>query len=133
MLRAFPKDKIALLVVWERILLSDTHPPSNRELGRVVDLRAVQFWDKDRWVSRAIRPPILARGQDDKGKRYRQSGEALWDTVAVYPARVRWGDGGPEPAYTGGPVVNVASDLQNALREAVEKASVTAGQQLGAN
>jgi hypothetical protein len=122
-LSEFPGAKIKPLVVWEAVVSSDTEPPSNRDLERVSDPRAVQFWDKDGMVSRAIREPIVAGGQDDKLQRYRNKGDLLWDTVAVYPAGGRWGDAGPKPKYTGGPVAIVLPDLRQALRQAVEKAN----------
>jgi len=106
-------------VVWEPILFTDIQPPSNRELERVSDQHAAQFWDKNRTVSRAIAPPIVGRGQDNKHRRYRTKGEMLWDTVAIYPAGAQWGDRAPDPAYTGGPVVTVASDLRTALQKSL--------------
>jgi hypothetical protein len=118
-LRQFPADRVRVFVVWEPILLTDLQPPSDRELGRVSDSRAAQFWDRNGTVSRAIHSPIVAGGQDSKRQHYRTSGEKLWDTVAIYPPGTLWGDGGPKPIYTGGPVVNVASDLRDSLRRAI--------------
>jgi hypothetical protein len=118
-LRDCSQPKVKVLVVWEPILFTDIQPPSTRELERVSDERASQFWDKNGTVSRAIAPPIVARGQDDKRRRYRTKGEMLWDTVAIYPAGTQWGDRAPDPAYTGGPVVTVASDLRTALQKSL--------------
>jgi hypothetical protein len=120
-LRGLPAAGVKVLVVWEPVLFTDFEPPSNRQLGRVSDPRAAQFWDKSGTVSRAIAPAIVARGQDDDRHRYRTKGELLWDTVAIYPAGARWAERAPEPAYTGGPVVTVASDLRNALQKSVTR------------
>jgi hypothetical protein len=115
-----PTDNVRVFVIWEPVLVTDVVPPSNRELQRVSDTRAQQFWDKDAAVSRAVSPPILAPGQNDKRQRYRISGDRLWDTIALYPAGAAWEDQPPVPIYTGGPVVNVASDLRKALRDAID-------------
>ena len=113
-----------VFVVWEPILLTDLQPPSNRELARVSDRRAEQFWDKDRLVSKAISPLIvgnsLRNNQQIRGQSYRIKGETLWDTVAIYRSNLQWGENGPFPAYSGGPVVDVASELRKALRDAID-------------
>jgi hypothetical protein len=119
-LRDLPTGNVRVFVVWEPVLVTDVEPPSNRELQRVSDTRAQQFWDKGAAVSRAVSPPIVAPGQDVKRQRYRTSGDRLWDTIAVYPAGAAWEDKPPVPIYTGGPVVNVASDLRKTLRDAID-------------
>ena len=112
-----------MFVVWEPILLTDLQPPSSRELARVADPRAAQFWDKDRLVSRAISSAIVRNERNNmlvRGQSYRMKGETLWDTVAVYKTNLQWGESGPLPAYSGGPVVDVASELRKALRDAID-------------
>lgn len=117
--RDFPLERVKVLVVWEPILPTDIEPPSNRELARISDRRAAQFWDRNRQVSRAISRPIVAHGPD-RWYHYRLRGETLWDTVAVYKAGILWGEDAPLPSYTGGPVVDETSALRKALREAIE-------------
>ena len=110
-----------MLVVWEPVLVTDLQPPSNRELQRVSDPRAQQFWDKSALVSRAISGPIIARGQDEQKQRYRTSRGRLWDTVVVYVAGASWDGDVPSPVYTGGPVVNIAADLTEALKQSISR------------
>ena len=85
-------------IVWEPVLLTDWAVPSGATLTRVHDTRAVQFWDRKRRLSNAL------RGQPQFGE-----GDVIWDFVAVYPP------GSDHPSYTGGPVVQVIEDVHREL------------------
>ncbi|HZI73619.1 MAG TPA: hypothetical protein VFD73_06255 [Gemmatimonadales bacterium] len=108
-------NPMKVFVVWEPILVTDLQPPTTAALARVSDVRAAQFWDKDRQVSKAIAGEITRRGQDAEQHRYRSKGGVLWDTIAIYPPGVKWAGSGPAPSYTGGPVVDVESEFRKAL------------------
>ena len=70
-------------------------------MARIPDLRARQYWDKGRLLSKAM-------GEKDRSS-------IVWDHVAVYPPGARWGGSPPEAVYEGGPVVEVTAELTQAL------------------
>ena len=100
MLEELPGAQIRILVVWEPVIFSDIAPPTTHALTRVSDTRAVQLWDRDHVLSRAM-------GSGD---------DVLWDYVAIYPPGARWGDAPPEPTFDGAPVVDAIDGVRRALR-----------------
>jgi hypothetical protein len=92
-------------VVWEPVLFTDWWSPSTATLGRISNTRAVQFWDKERLISRAM-------GEHDRGS-------IVWDNIAVFPAGATWEDRPPHPLYEGGPVVRVLDEARRAVVRAV--------------
>ena len=90
-------------VVWEPVLPTDWGRPSTTALRRVSDLRALQFWDKGRLVSRSM------------GEQNRRS--VVWDHIAVYPMGALWQERPPKAIYEGGPVVKVTDPARAALAQ----------------
>jgi hypothetical protein len=66
----------------------------------------VHFWDKGRLISHSM-------GEHDRRS-------ILWDYVAVYGAGTVWGEGPPEAAYRGGPVIKVMDPARAALVQALK-------------
>ena len=92
-----------VFVIWEPVLPSDLLAPSTASLKRISDSRVSQYWDKPRLVSRSM-------GETDHDS-------IVWDIVAVYePGRI-WDQKPPEPAYSGGPVVEVINETRTAMRQ----------------
>ena len=63
-------NSVRVFVIWEPVLPSDLFAPSTSTLQRISDLRASQYWDKTRLVSRLM-------GETDHDS-------IVWDIVAVY-------------------------------------------------
>jgi len=99
-------EPVAVFVVWEKVISSDWSPPISRVLARIPDSRVTQFWDPDRVLSHHL-------GESDDRK------TIVWDWVAVYPKGIKWGGG--QPAYSGRPVVRVASEFQNAVNKELSR------------
>ncbi len=105
-LDGFPDAKLAVLVVWEPVIVTDLGPPGTRTLARVNDARARQFWDPDLSLSAAMladarrRPDLFPEISeiDDEA--------VVWDVVATWPPGVRWESAMPPPAWHGFPVVD---------------------------
>jgi hypothetical protein len=92
---------VRVFVVWEPVLLTDRIAPTTGTLKRISDLRAEQFWDKDRLVSHSM-------GEHDRAS-------ISWDYVAVYGPGATWTDRPPAPVFDGGPVVKVVDRTREAL------------------
>jgi hypothetical protein len=99
---------LKVLVVWEPILPTDWGKPTSPVLARIPDLRAVQFWDKDHFISKELRPQLSGSEPNCCTR-----AGTLWDTVALYPRNVKWGG---QPVFIDGPVVDVAPELAKKLR-----------------
>lgn len=95
-----------VFVVWEPVLPSDWTRPSTQALRRIADLRASQFWDKDRLISHSM------------GERDRRS--VVWDYVAVYPPGAIWKERPPPALYHGGPVIRKTDPVRAALARAFQ-------------
>ena len=48
----------------------------------------------------------------------------VWDIVAVYEPGKLWDQKRPEPAYSGGPVVEVIDEARTAIRQQLHKTAV---------
>ena len=92
-------------VVWEPVLPTDLSSPSSATLRRISDARAIQFWDHDRILSRAM-------GEHDKNT-------IVWDEILVYPRGAVWKQTPPEPVYRGGPVLDVIGAARDAVGRAL--------------
>lgn len=111
-LREVPNLPLRVLVVWEPVLATDVAPPTNRVLARVLDRRAVQFWDEDRLISREILRASPSGAASDPDA---EDGEIVWDYVAIHPAGSRWEGGPPPPDFEGGTVVEVIEEVRSRL------------------
>lgn len=105
-MKEFSGQPIRVFAVWEPVLPTDWGAPSTAALGRLSDLRAVQFWDKGRLLSRAM-------GEHDKDS-------IVWDQILVYAPGEVWDRvPPPKPLWEGGPVLDVIKPARAALGSAV--------------
>ena len=108
-------QNVAVLVVWEPILMTDWSPPSGSALARIPDSRVRQFWDPKHTVARALsdaakqKPP-----QPEPGCCIGQG--FYWDDVILYPPHTRWSDE-PASAFWNGPVAQVIPGLEKSFNE----------------
>lgn len=92
---------IRVLVNWEPVIATDLRSPSSRVLARISDLRARQYWDRERLLSKAM-------GEKDRAT-------IVWDVIKVYDPAARWNDRLPEPVFSDRPVVRVIDEAARAL------------------
>ena len=100
-------SRIRVFVIWEPVLPTDFGAPSTGTLRRISDLRASQYWDKERVVSRLL------------GERDRRS--VVWDYVAVYQPGKLWDQGPPEATYSGRPVVRAIGGTSEAIEKSLQE------------
>lgn len=99
-----------VFVVWEPVLATDLTLPATAALRRIPDLRASQFWDRQRLISHSM-------GEHDRHS-------VVWDHIGIYPRGAIWTDRPPQPLYAGGPVVKVVEPARAALAQALESHGV---------
>jgi hypothetical protein len=104
---------VKVMVVWERVLMTDRLGVRRKAVDRLTDGRAVHFWDPERRVSSAMGGPEGVTGTG--AKVLFEMGEVVWDFAAVYPPGERWKDGKAKPAFAGGQVENVIAEVEKAL------------------
>jgi hypothetical protein len=92
---------VRVFVVWEPGLATDFATPSTSALARIPDIRASQYWDRKRVLSRLL------------GERNRST--VVWDSIAVYAPGTFWHDTPPKPIYYNGPVARFHSAMQQTL------------------
>lgn len=102
-------NNVRVFVIWEPVLPSDFFAPSTSTLHRISDLRASQYWDKSRLISRLM-------GETDHSS-------IVWDTVAVYEPGKLWDQKPPEPVYSGGTVVEVIEETTTAIKQQLAKSA----------
>ena len=95
-------------VVWEPVLVTDWNRPSTAALARIPDLRAVQYWDRDRLISHSW------------GEHSRKS--IVWDDISVYAPETLWQEAPPQPIFRGRTVVRVQDRAREAVAQAVRPA-----------
>ena len=106
---------IAVLVVWEPVIVTDLGPPPARVRRRACDTRVVQFWDPKRLVSQAaVQTAMAHRASLDLGDDL-DADSIAWDIVAVFPPGIRWDEAFPIPSWYGAPVVAAAPELKTRL------------------
>jgi hypothetical protein len=93
---------IRVFVVWEPVLATDFAAPSTATLARISDVRASQYWDRNRVLSHLL------------GERDRST--VVWDSIAVYAPGTLWEDTPPKPVYASGPVRDVISGAKDAVK-----------------
>src|SRR5215470_10196799 len=91
-----------VFVVWEPVLVTDLAPPSTAALARIPDLRAAQYWDRQRDLSHLM------------GEHNRAS--VVWDYIAVYAPGEVWQDAPPRPVYSDHPVRDVIGGAKDAVQ-----------------
>jgi hypothetical protein len=100
MLQQMNSQEVRVFVVWEPVLPTDFTAPSTSALGRIPDLRAVQYWDRKR---------------------------ALSHLLAVYAPGALWQDGPPKPVYSDHPVRDVIVGAQDATQRLLNSGTNPAG------
>lgn len=93
---------VRVFVVWEPVLATDFTAPSTAALARIPDVRASQYWDRKRVLSRLL------------GERDRST--VVWDHIAVYAPGTVWQDTPPKPVYSNGPVRDMISGAKDAIK-----------------
>ena len=73
-------------------------------LARIFDVRASQYWDKDRLVSKSM-------GEKDG---------VIWDYVAVYQPLETWDSSPPGVAYSRSPVVKAIPETREAIAKLLQ-------------
>ena len=103
MINEFSGKPVRVFVVWEPVLPTDWGAPSTATLNRISDGRAMQYWDKDRLVSRSM-------GEHD-------SKSIVWDHIAVYAPGATWNH--TSALFADGPVVRVIEPARGAIARAL--------------
>ena len=111
-LRRDPRRRVRVFAVWEPILPTDWRTPGSLVRSRLSDLRVVQFWDSQHWVSKRMAKD--AREPQPKEHCCVRNGN-LWDLAAVYPAGTVWNGLMPPAVFFDGPVVKKQDGISNAL------------------
>lgn len=93
---------VRVFVVWEPVLATDLTAPSTRALARVPDLRATQYWDRNRDLSHLM-------GEHNRAT-------VVWDYIAVYEPGSIWQDAPPKPVYSDHPVRDVIGGAKDAIQ-----------------
>jgi hypothetical protein len=115
LLQNAPNAKVKVFAIWEPITFSDLTVPSDAVLRRITDSRVSEYYDRNHLVSKALQAQLLTRGVT--GQDHLVKNEYVWDTVAVYPAGVRWENGaGAKPDFVGAPVVRVSQRVAGYLK-----------------
>jgi hypothetical protein len=119
-LNDFPNAPLAVFVVWEPILITDSAGPRSGALERVRDLRAAQFWDRSHQVSLSMGGPANF-GPKSGAKIVFDMKKHVWDFVAVYAPGFRWKESSASPTFAGAPAVKVVGDLRGAITAALQR------------
>jgi hypothetical protein len=99
-----------VLVVWEPILETDGPPPSGSTLNRIVDRRALQFWDPNHMVAKALIDIAKKNPPKPEPECCVQDG-FYWDEAILYPSGKRWTDE-PSSIFWNGPIVRMIPALK---------------------
>jgi hypothetical protein len=113
LLRKQAATPVKVIVVWERVLMTDRRGVRQKAVDKLTDRRAVHFWDPERRVSSAMGGPEGVAGTG--AKVLFEMGEVVWDFAAVYSPGEHWQDGKAKPAFAGGQVENVIAEVEKAL------------------
>ena len=108
---------LSVYVVWLPILPTDFSAPNTSAMGRVPDTRVRQFWDRDRLIAKAI----AAAGPTQPVPDCCDMNGILWDLTTVYSRGLRWEDRLPPAAFLNGPVVDLRTEIGQALEQAVAR------------
>jgi hypothetical protein len=110
---------VRVIVVWMRVVHSDraVTAPNSLVLARIMDRRAIQFWDPDRMLSRRMvaelpRDTMYAMADTTGG-----SMPVIWDIVAMWRPGVTWTDRIPSPDFQGHPIADVMEPFRRRFGE----------------
>ena len=109
MLRDMSGKDVRVFVIWEPVLPTDFSAPATAALARIPDLRAAQYWDRQRVLSHVL-------GEHDRKS-------VVWDYIAVYAPGTIWEDAPPKPAYSSHPVRNVIGDAKEEIQRLLPSAA----------
>jgi hypothetical protein len=102
---------VRVFVVWEPVLPTDLAAPSTAALARIPDMRAAQYWDRERALSHLM------------GEHSRPS--VVWDYIAVYAPGATWQDVPPTPVYSDHPVRKVIGNARDAIQRLLASSTNT--------
>ena len=102
LLREINSKDVRVFVIWEPVLATDFTTPSTSALARIPDLRATQYWDRNRALSHLL------------GERNRST--VVWDYIAVYAPEPLWQNAPPKSVYSDHPVRDVISGAKDAIQ-----------------
>jgi hypothetical protein len=111
--------RVRVIVVWMRVVHSDrtVTQPNSLVLARIMDRRAIQFWDPDRMLSKRMmaeipRDSAMAMADTSGG-----SMPIIWDIVAMWRPGVTWTDRLPAPDFQGHPIAAVMDPFRRRFGE----------------
>ena len=102
-----------VFVIWEPVLPTDFVAPSTAALARIPDVRAAQYWDSKRTLSRLL------------GEHSRST--VVWDHIAVYAPGTLWQDVPPKPTYSDNPVRDVISGAKDSIKRLLASGTTPTG------
>jgi hypothetical protein len=113
LLREINSQDLRVFVIWEPVLPTDFVAPSTVALARIPDVRAVQYWDRNRALSHLL------------GEHNRST--VVWDYIAVYAPGAQWQDALPKPVYSDNPVRDVISGAKESVQRMLATGTTSAG------
>jgi hypothetical protein len=102
LLREINHKSVRVFVIWEPVLPTDFVAPSTAALARIPDMRAAQYWDRNRGLSHLL------------GEHNRSS--VAWDYIAVYAPGTLWQDVPPKPVDSRKPVRDAISGAKESIQ-----------------
>jgi hypothetical protein len=102
-----------VFAIWQPMLPTDLAPPITFVLARLSDHRVSQYWDPEHLLAKRLEAD--ARSPQPEQECCTRSG-VLWDLAAVYPKGVTWTDRMPPATVFNGPVVDVTTIIEGAIR-----------------
>lgn len=110
------RPDLLVLVVWEPVLLSDIAPPTTSVLGRIKDMRAVQFWDPERLLSKQMKSVAERAAAPDRPEGIpNEEGGPVWDYISVFPPGTTWSEVPLGASFSGCPVRDVIGEVRKRL------------------
>jgi hypothetical protein len=109
---------LRVIVMWEHVTPNDKLigiPPTS-VLAHLHDPRAVQFWDDERALSRAMADDLPADTLASVAEMDSAAGVVPWDCIAVFRAGRHWNARFPVPDWAGRPVYASTDTMMARLR-----------------
>jgi hypothetical protein len=113
LLREINSREVRVFAIWEPVLPTDLVAPSTATLARIPDVRAAQYWDRNRALSHLL-------GEDSRST-------VVWDYIAVYAPGTLWQDAPPKPVYSGNPVRDAISGAKESIQQPLTGATTPPG------
>ena len=109
LLREMNGKDVRVFVIWEPVLATDLAAPSTAALARISDVRATQYWDRNRALSHLL------------GEHNRST--VVWDHIAVYAPGTLCQNSLPKPVYSDNPVRDVISEAKDSVQHLLASGS----------